>query len=264
MTKIVNQLRNPKESFYQALLIIFGGVIWAILALTFLAAIIEQNQELMGYFAFYGVGITLFILVAAALYRAHAFGNMVLLGPQQCPEFHKMVVEGSQKLGMIDPPKAFLYNSNGVMNAFARRLLGGRYVFLTSALVEVTNDAQVQFIIGHELGHHAAGHLNPVKVVLEAPARMLVPFLGPAYSRAREYTCDSVGAYLCNDVKAARTSLQMLGCGCRRLNGTLNCEAFMAQEEMVPGFFGFIGEIFRSHPRLTRRVRAIRDYSTLG
>jgi Zn-dependent protease with chaperone function len=39
--------------------------------------------------------------------------------------------------------------------------LGSRYVFLTSALVEATNDAQVRFVVGHEIGHHAAGHLNP-------------------------------------------------------------------------------------------------------
>lgn len=114
----------------------------------------------------------------------------------------------------------------------------------------------MRFVVGHELGHHAAGHLDPVKNVLKAPGQF-VPFLYPAYSRTREYTCDAVGAYLCNDPAAARSALQTLACGCRRMSASLNTEAFAAQEEMVRGFFGWLSEIFRSHPHLTRRVRAI-------
>jgi Zn-dependent protease with chaperone function len=72
-----------------------------------------------------------------------------------------MVVSASRDIGPAKPPVTFLYNSNGLINAFARRVLGSRYVFLTSALVEATNDAQVRFVVGHEIGHHAAGHLNP-------------------------------------------------------------------------------------------------------
>lgn len=51
----------------------------------------------------------------------------------------------------------------------------------------------------------------------------------------------------------------MLGCGCRRLNPQMNCDAFMEQERMVPPIFGFLTEISRTHPRLTRRVAVIRD-----
>src|SRR6185312_10536051 len=106
--------------------------------------------------------------------------------------------------------------------AFARRLLGGRYLFLTPALVEADDDEQVRFVIGHELGHHAAGHLNPWLHFIRLPA-YLVPFLQPAYSRAREYTCDSIGAHVSTDIVASRSSLQMLGCGCGRLNGVMSC-----------------------------------------
>jgi Zn-dependent protease with chaperone function len=170
-----------------------------------------------------------------------------------------MVVAGSNEIGLSEPPKTFLYNSNGIFNAFARRLRGGRYVFLTSALVDADSDAQVRFVIGHELGHHAAGHLNPWMNTLRLPAHF-VPFLGRAYSRARESTCDNIGCYISKDVAVAQTSLQMLGCGCRRLNAEMNCEAFMEQEELVPSIFGFLTEIFRTHPRLTRRVAAINAF----
>jgi hypothetical protein len=37
----------------------------------------------------------------------------------------------------------------------------------------------------------------------------------------------------------------------------MNSNAFMAQEKRMPPIFGFLTEIFRTHPRLTRRVAAI-------
>ncbi|NHV29605.1 hypothetical protein [Burkholderia sp. D-99] len=41
----------------------------------------------------------------------------------------------------------------------------------------------------------------------------------------------------------------------------MNPEAFAAQERSVPEISGFIVEICRTHPRLTRRVSAINAWS---
>ena len=261
MSTVVDTLRTPQEKFYGLLMMLFAAPLWLFAGLIVLAAMAGHSPQIsatVGLYVFYGLAIALFYFIAGIAYRASAFGNMILLGQNQYPELHAMVVEGSKALGMGPTPKTFLYNSNGLFNAFVRRILGGRYVFLTSALVEASSDEQVRFVIGHELGHHAAGHLNPWLNALKLPSHM-VPFLAPAYSRAREYTCDQIGAHLSNNVAVSRGALQMLGCGCKRLNQTMNCEAFMAQENMVPPVFGFLTEIFRSHPRLTRRVRAIRE-----
>ncbi|MDB5417787.1 MAG: Zn-dependent protease [Phenylobacterium sp.] len=263
MANVVTRLRNSRETTYGLMMIVFGALLWVLLIWGVWRILVSGNQQLASLLSVYiGYGTIFFVgyLIANAAYRAQAFGNMLLLGPQQFPQLHAMVVDGAAALGMQPPPRAFVFNSNGLFNAFARRLLGGRYLFLTSALLEAEDDEQVRFIIGHELGHHAAGHLNPWKNFLKFPAHV-VPFLGPAYSRAREYTCDAIGAELTGDVGVSRSSLQMLGCGCGRLNGSMNCEAFMAQEAMVPPIFGFLTEIFRSHPRLTRRIRAIRAKS---
>lgn len=259
MSISINSLRNKREQRYQFMMIVLGLILWALVAYWVWN---EWNAPKIGHFVQlyvgYGAAVALFIWLASAAYRASAFGNMILVGPHQFPDLHQMVVDSAREIGLPKPPTTFIYNSNGLFNAFARRLLGGRYVFLTSALVEANNDAQVRFVIGHEIGHHAAGHLNPWLNALKLPA-FGIPFLGKAYSRSREYTCDSIGAYLSKDLHASRTALQMLGCGCRRLNSQMNCDAFMQQESMVPPIFGFLTEISRSHPRLTRRVAAIRD-----
>lgn len=261
MTKLADEVRLAKEKAYGILTLLAGAMIWALIISGVWSGLQSDNPQtvvLTKLYLGYAVAIALFFLVSSWLYRASAFGNMILLGPRQFPELYAMVVSGAQALGMDNPPKTFLYNSNGLFNAFARRLFGGRYVFLTSALVEATDDEQVRFVIGHELGHHAAGHLNPWKNFIRFPA-VFVPFLYSAYSRAREYTCDRIGARLSHNPVASRGALQMLGCGCRRLNHAMNCEAFLEQEALVPPVSGFVNEIFRSHPRLTRRVAAINE-----
>jgi Zn-dependent protease with chaperone function len=257
MASTVGSLRNGREKLYQTLMVLTGALLWLAIVLI---AVSKWGDPKLGPFirlyVWYGIATAIIVWLLSAAYRAFAFGNMILLGKNQFPEFHAMVVEASQEIGLSEPPKTFIYNSNGVFNAFARRMLGGRYVFLTSALVDANSDAQVRFVIGHELGHHAAGHLNPWINALKLPAHV-IPFLGKAYSRSREYTCDNIGAYLSKDAHASRSALQMLGCGCRRLNASMDCNAFMAQEGMVPPIFGFLTEICRTHPRLTRRVAAI-------
>ncbi|MBF0561586.1 MAG: M48 family metallopeptidase [Alphaproteobacteria bacterium] len=263
MSKVINKLRTRKEKIYSTLALTFGVVLWICIILVTLATLGGTNEEAkkaLLSFIQYPFYFIVFRLISGAVYRATAFGNMILLGPEQFPELYAMVVSGSRELGMNEPPTTFLYNSHGLFNAFARRLLGGKYVFLTSALVEANNEDQVRFVIGHELGHHAAGHLNPWLNFLKLPS-YAIPFLMRAYSRSCEYSCDNMGVYVSKDVVASRSSLQMLGCGCRRLNQTMNCEAFMAQEDKVPPIFGFLSEIYRRHPRLTRRVAAINERS---
>ena len=256
---IVSQSRTAKEKVYGALMLVIGPLGWLAIAAA-VAAVLQsddpQKQATFWIYVTYGGLFLVYRLVAPLFYRAYSYGHMIRLSPQQFPALHAVVADDAARLGFRTTPTAFLYNSNGLFNAFARRALGGRFVYLTSALVEANDDAQVRFVVGHELGHHAAGHLNPWLNLLKFPAHF-VPFLARAYSRARESTCDAVGFRLSGDAKTAQSALTMLGCGCRRLNAGLNCEAFAAQEAEVPGFFGWLTEVCSTHPRLTRRVRAI-------
>lgn len=265
MPTIVGELRSTKEKTLHVSALVAGTALWLLIVVGAWNMFTSTNLQvvrLAWLYGSYAVGLALLYFISSAAYRASAFGNMVLLGPRQFPELWEMVVSGSRALG-LEPPKTFLYNSQGVFNAFARRLMGGRYVFLTSALVEADSDEQVRFVIGHELGHHAAGHLNPWLNFLKLPAH-IVPFLMPAYSRSREYSCDRIGARLSPDLAAAQSSLQMLGCGCRRLNTAMDREAFTAQESLMPPIMGFLTEIVRTHPRLTRRIMALSQHAKLA
>jgi Zn-dependent protease with chaperone function len=255
----MKRLRHPKERFRGNLMLVLGTLGWLLVAFGIVGMVQNGGAASIAFWAIYAIAFILISLISAALYRAYAFGHQVLLSEQQFPAMHRMVVEGAAMLG-LNPPRVFLYNSHGLVNAFARRILGGPYVFLASGLVEAATDAQLRFVIGHELGHHAAGHLDWRKNFVKLPAHF-VPFLGAAYSRGRELTCDRVGALLADDPSAARSALQLLACGCRRLNAEMNLDAFEAQEKMVPRVAGFFGKLRARHPRLTVRVNEIRRFA---
>jgi Zn-dependent protease with chaperone function len=260
VSDVVKRLRHPKETFRGNLMLVLGGLGWCLLTFEIVEMVQNGEAQSVAFWAMYAIGFILISLISAALYRAYAFGNQVLLSEQQFPALHRMVVEGAATLGIQKTPRVFLYSSHGLINAFARRMLGGSYVFLASGLVDAATDAQLRFVIGHELGHHAAGHLDWRKNFVKLPAHF-VPFLGAAYSRGRELTCDRVGALLADDPSAARSALQLLACGCRRLNAEMNLDAFEAQEKMVPRVAGFFGKLRARHPRLTVRVNEIRRFA---
>ena len=250
MNDIIKIYRTSKETTYNFALCTSGALIYLGLIYAFMTA---RDKAGLFVLLFYALAIGVFFLVAALLFRANAMGNMVLITEEQFPHLHRLIVEGAERLGMKSAPDAFLYNSNGLLNAFARQTLGDDYLLLTSALVDATTDEQVKFVIGHELGHHAAGHLSFWGYWLRFPARV-IPFLHKAYLRQCEYTCDRIGFYLSRNADHCCSAIQMLGCGCQKLNGGMNLQAFEKQETRVPPLTGFVAEILRSHPRLTRRV----------
>lgn len=260
MRRDLKSLRHGKERIYGGLVTLIGALVWMGIA-AIIAAIVLQSgsatQLIVVMVELLAFG--LFGYVARLFYRAHLFGHAVLIGERQFPGLHESLKAGAERLGLREMPQAFLYNSHGFMNAFATRIAGTQMVLLTSALVDVQDPAQVDFVIGHELGHHAAGHLSFWKNLIKLPGK-IVPILGQAYHRSRELTADRMGAYCVGDVEASRGALQMLACGSARMNALMNAEAFSAQEDLIPPVTGFLLHIVSGYPRLTRRVNEVERY----
>ncbi|HTA27312.1 MAG TPA: M48 family metalloprotease, partial [Bacteroidia bacterium] len=84
----------------------------------------------------------------------------------------------------------------------------------------------------------------------------LIPFLGAAYSRACEYTCDSIGNALCPE---GSQSGMLLLAGGKGLFKKINVQAYLDQIETEDGFTTWIAEKFASHPNTTKRIAAFRN-----
>ncbi len=256
--KDVNALRHEKEKIYFSVMLLVGILIWVLL-------LFWLGRVLVFAIPFILIGI--FISWLTGLYfKAVIFGNSVHVNAKQFPELYEIATKQAAELGLSKCPMVFVENGNGLVNAFAVRMLSKKYVILQSDLVDLmlSNGRmdELSVIIGHELAHHAAGHIGYLRNLLIAPGR-IIPFIGAAYGRACELTADRIGYALVGDKKAAETALISLALGSRALKERADAHAFMEQESCIPAFMGFIHKIFSSHPRMTRRVIEIELYNGL-
>src|SRR5690242_20152803 len=203
----------------------------------------------------YGILLGLFFFLVKLGLIAHVRGSSIKLGPEQMPQIYERVVNIAQRIGMKRLPDVYLQQSGGVLNAFATRFGRRRFVVLYSELVKARGDNidALDFIIAHELGHIHRGHLNWRWLI--APG-MIVPFLGTAYSRACEYTCDRYGFQASSDPHRGLDGLAILAAG-PQFVPYLNKQAFLAQRADLNTAFMKLGEWFATHPPLAKRVAAL-------
>ncbi|GHD11171.1 M48 family metallopeptidase [Tianweitania populi] len=182
----------------------------------------------------------------------HLRGSAIQLGPNQFPEIYHRVVELSAKAGLKKTPDAYLFQADGGLNAFATKFFRSRIVTLYTDLLEACGDDTTarDMIIGHEIGHLRSGHLN--WQLLTAPGRIM-PFLGSAYSRACEFTCDRWGAALCGDPAGAHRGLIILAAG-GVYKKNVNVEAYIAQQRTLDTGWLTIGKWLALYPPLSARV----------
>ena len=203
----------------------------------------------------YGIILGLFFFFAHLVLIAHVRGSSIKLGPQQMPALHERVAKIAHRIGMKRVPDVYLQQSGGVLNAFATRFGRRRFVVLYSDLVRACGDNldALDFIVGHELGHIHRGHLNWRWLL--APA-LFVPFLGTAYSRACEYTCDRYGFQAPSDPNRSLDGLCILAAG-PQFVPYVNRQAFVDQHDDLNTAFMKLGEWFGTHPPLAKRVAAL-------
>jgi len=111
----------------------------------------------------------------------------------------------------------------------------------------------MRMIIGHEMGHIKSGHLSWEAVLM--PAK-IVPFLGQAFSRAREYTCDRYGASVVEVKSNAVLGLTILSVG-KNYAAKVSKTAMVKQSQHLNTGWMRIGEWLQSHPSLIKRIYAL-------
>jgi len=242
-------LIHPKEKFYFAVCVIVSAAIYALLG-----TIILQGGQAAGTVVFYIILIIIGYFLVHGLFLGHVRGNGIRVSQRQFPELMAMAEQHSRRLGLDETPDIFVLQAGGMLNAFATRFLGRNFVILYSdilALATEKGEKAVSFVVGHELGHVRRKHMT--RRALLYPA-MAFPFLGSAYSRACEYTCDRFGNAL--EPAGGVDGLLVLAAG-RDLYTKVNSAVFSGQCETEIGFFVRFSEILSTHPNLPKRVAAL-------
>ncbi|MBH0777100.1 M48 family metalloprotease [Nocardia sp. NEAU-351] len=203
------------------------------------------------------------VLQRGLLYAQLRTGG-IKITPTQFPDAHRMVVEAAARFGMANTPDAFVVLGNGAINAFASGHGFRRFVAVNSDLFEIGGAARdpdaLAFIIGHEVGHIAAGHTSYWRW-LGMYVVPYLPILGGSLQRAQEYTADNHG--YCYNHEGAPGAMRTLAGG-KYLNTLVGFDEMADRAPVERGFFVWLYNGLVSHPVLTWRMWALRDRSKHG
>ncbi|MGO1504484.1 MAG: M48 family metallopeptidase [Brachybacterium sp.] len=208
--------------------------------------------------------VPIVVWVLRAVMYAQMRATAVRMSPTQFPEGYRMVAEAAQQFGMRRVPDAYVQMGSGVLNAFASGHGFRRFVVIHSDMFEVggrTRDPEaLRFVIGHEVGHLAAGHISYFRLVLMNVLSM-IPILGTAFSRSQEFTADNYGyAY----APAGAPGVMGVLSGGKYLNAEVNVNELADRAASDPSLFVHIVNWTSTHPVTTWRAHALRDRSKPG
>jgi Zn-dependent protease with chaperone function len=181
----------------------------------------------------------LFGLINERALRLSYLAGAVKVSEVQFPHIHALVRDGAYILDLPDVPDCFVIQSP-VVNAMAI----GRdrpFIVLTTGLVNLNDEEELRFVVGHELGHILSGHAvyrTMLLILIGLASRiawMPIGYLGlrgiiwglEEWFRKSELSCDRAGLLAGQDVDAARRALMKLAGG--PYLSELNPDAFREQ-----------------------------------
>lgn len=185
---------------------------------------------------------------------------------QTTPELMPIIQENSARL-QVEPVNIFIVHSNQ-LNAYTFGLDNPKAIVLYSALFRIMDRDEIQFILGHEMGHVKLGHtwLNTlvggmagIPSGLGAAAILELAFRW--WNRACEYSADRAGVLACGNPSKAISALVKLEAGAAALTQSGMQAAIQHIEAEDNTLMQNLEELLASHPMVIKRVEQIRQFT---
>lgn len=226
--------------------------------------------------------------MAEQFFYVENIASSILVGEQQLPQFHKLLVEACRVLD-LEPPQLYV-RQHPVPNAYTFAMRGKQpFIVMHTSLLELLTPEEIQAVIAHELGHLKCDHgvyLTLVNLIVLAAGQLpnFGGFVAQAlqaqlleWVRCAEFTCDRAALLATQDPKIVMSLLMKLSGGSPTLAPQLNLDAFLAQARAYDDISNTeLGEVLKSartsqltHPLPVLRAREIdrwassRDYQNL-
>ncbi len=240
------------------ILVITIGVVLLVIAFTAAAtvctsAIFVPAVVIMGYFASRNNH-------RALLARAQQVTS------QTAPEMLPLIQMNSARL-QVELVNVFIVASNQ-LNAYTFGMDSPKAIVLYSSLFKIMDRDEIQFILGHEMGHVKLGHtwLNTlvggmagIPSSLGAAAIMELAFRW--WNRACEYSADRAGVLACGKPGKAISALVKLEVGPSARTQAGMQAAIQHLETEDDDIMHNLEELLASHPMIAKRVEQIRHFT---
>lgn len=196
--------------------------------------------------------------------RRQLLSTSVRLTPTLAPELHKMIDVCKEKLELDSSFEPYVYPDAQANAAVVKPEDGRVFLLFSSQLLEMFDEAELTYVVGHELGHLKFGHHGlPVRSVLKgANVRHAVALQLFSWSRFAEVSADRAGLFCAGSIDAVGRGLFKLASGLRGTKTNLAVNALLTQMEEIQaagiatGNDGDRGEWFSTHPFSPLRLKA--------
>lgn len=209
------------------------------------------------------------------VYKAQA----VRVGPKQYPTIHRQLQSVCEVLDTDVPP---LYISQTYLANAGAVGMDNPFIVLNSSLIELANDAEIEAVLGHEVGHIMSEHAlyRTLLHLLLGYGQSFTPIISQAivpitlalleWSRKAEVSCDRAGLLATQDLSAMTGLLCVMAGGIRGRRDELDLDAFVEQsneyreETGLGAYYRVMSTLGRSHPFPVIRVAELRNWVESG
>lgn len=234
------------------------------------AAALEQLESIPGFPAF--VKKVLELGLEQMQYGIN-MASAIRLSPTQLPDIYHHLPPICEKLGIEEPE--FYLKMDPVPNAWT---FGDtrKYITITSGLVEVLNDRELDAVIAHECGHILCRHvlyhsiatyiLNGIDSLgILGACTVPIQYAILYWYRKSELSCDRVGAFITDPQTAAYTEARLAG-GPTSITRDINLEEWARQADLyeeirTDGLWNKALQVYaiaaQTHPFSAVRVREV-------
>ena len=200
--------------------------------------------------------------------RRHLLATSVRLSRTMSRPLHRMVDKCTETLEINSPLELYAYASPQFNAACFKPEDGRTFIMFSSSLLEGLSDAELLFVVGHELGHHLYKHHEiPISYMVRgknpAPPRLALDLF--TWSRYAEVSADRAGALCSNNLQSVSQALFKLASGISKagvvqfdLNEFLNQVDDMLAFDEEPGQGAPQQDWFLTHPFSPLRVKALK------
>lgn len=192
--------------------------------------------------------------------RIH-LANSLRITEHMLPRLAYVVKQAYDRLDLDGDYEIYVYHDASLAASVSADESGKRLsIMLTSALIERMNDAELLFVIGHELGHVLFEHTRmPARHLLadnpDLDTSLTLTML--AWARRAELSADRAGLWACQNFDAATSAFIKLACGLSSSQIQLDMSGYLSQLDCLSETPALSEDLFATHPFSPVRVAAL-------